>query len=116
MTRRAAARAYSECTTMTVRKADIRLNSTVTTFVSRESGAAELQVPPSTCDAMEDCGQLPKPYLLGPNKDIKRWRWREVEMGIVVGENIPEHQQDKEPFFRWLAEGKAKERKPDAAA
>lgn len=52
---------------MTVRKSDIPLNSRLTAFVSRETGAAELQVSPSTWDAMEECGQLPKPYLLGPN-------------------------------------------------
>ena len=33
---------------MTARKADIRLNSRLTAYVSRESGAAELQVSPST--------------------------------------------------------------------
>jgi hypothetical protein len=88
---------------MTVRKADVRLNSRLTTFVSRESGAAELQVSPSTWDAMVECGQLPEPYFIGRNRDIKRWLWEEV-VRKIVGERITEEQ--REPFFRGLANGK----------
>jgi hypothetical protein len=98
------------------RKTDIRLNSRVTTFVSRESGAAELQVSPSTWDEMERRGQLPKPYLIGPNKDIKRWWWDEV-VRTIVGERIAgADDQRREPFFRALASGTTKERKREAAA
>jgi hypothetical protein len=99
---------------MTVRKSDIPLNSRLTAFVSRETGAAELQVSPSTWDAMEECGQLPKPYLLGPNKDIKRWLWADV-VKRIVGEEITGDQQP-EPFFRGLASGTTKERKREVAA
>jgi hypothetical protein len=99
---------------MTTRKADIRLNSRLTAFVSRESGAAELQVSPSTWDAMEECGQLPTPYLLGPNKDIKRWLWVEVVKRIVG--DVTGEQQQQEPFFRGLAGGTTKERKREVAA
>ena len=102
-----------DCVPMTVRKYDIPLNSRLTAFVSRETGAAELQVSPSTWDAMEESGQLPKPHFLGPNKDIKRWRWADVEKRIV-GEG--DEQQQREPFFRGLADGTTKERKRETAA
>ena len=69
---------------------------------------------PSTWDAMEVCGQLPKPYLLGPNKDIKRWLWVDVVKRIVGEENAGE--QQREPFFRGLASGTTKERKREIAA
>jgi hypothetical protein len=89
---------------MTARKADVRLNLRVTTFVGRESGAAELQVSPSTWDEMEARGQLPKPYLVGPNHDLKRWRWCEVEAKIVGVDRV-EHCESHEPYFRGLARG-----------
>jgi hypothetical protein len=99
---------------MTHRKADIRLNSRVTAFVSRDSGAAELQVSPSTWDEMVACGQLPKPYLLGPNKDIKRWLWVDV-VKRIVGEEIGDDHQEREPFFRGLTGGTTTERKREVA-
>jgi hypothetical protein len=103
-----------DCVPMTVRKCDIPLNSRLTAFVSRETGAAELQVSPSTWDEMEKCGQLPKPHFLGANKDIKRWLWAEV-VARIVGEEIAGEQQS-EPFFRGLASGTTKERKRETAA
>jgi hypothetical protein len=100
---------------MTTRKSDIPLTSRLTAYVSREQGAAELQVSPSTWDAMEECGQLPKPCLIGPNKDIKRWRWADVDRHIA-GENIVDpNQQELEPFFRGLASGKTKDRERETA-
>ena len=74
---------------MTTRKADIQLSSRLTAFVTRENGAAELRISPSTWDEMEKRRLLPKPYLVGPNKDLTRWRWIEVEQRIVgdVGEH-----------------------------
>ena len=104
--------AYPKCVPMTARKADIPLNSRLTAFVSRESGAAELQVSPATWDAMEEVGQLPKPYLLGPRKNIKRWLWAEV-VKRIAGEG---DQEQQEPFFRGLASGTTKERKREVAA
>jgi hypothetical protein len=95
---------------MTIRKADIRLNSRVTTFVSRETGAAELQISPSTWDEMEEHKQLPKPYLIGPNHDIKRWLWDEV-VSQIIGNPISAGQQEREPFFRSLSSGETPERK-----
>jgi predicted DNA-binding transcriptional regulator AlpA len=100
---------------MTARKADIALNSRVTAFVSRESGAAELQISASTWDEMEKCGQLPKPYLIGPNRDIKRWLWAEVVQRILGAEAIGDDLQAREPYFRGLASGTTKERKRETA-
>jgi hypothetical protein len=50
--------------------------------------------------------QLPKPYMVGPNKDIKRWRWVEVEQRIIGEERDDDHQQ-QESYFRSLARGAA---------
>ena len=63
---------------------------------------------------MVACGQLPKPYLLGPNKDIKRWRWAEVDKHIA-GDEIGDA-QEREPFCRGLASGTTKERKREVTA
>lgn len=90
---------------MTTRKADIQLSSRLTAFVTRETGAAELQVSPSTWDEMEERGLLPKPYLVGPNKDLKRWLWIEVEQRIVG--DVGEHDQPREKYFRGVARGAA---------
>jgi hypothetical protein len=95
---------------MTARKAEIPLGPRLTAYVTRESGAAELQVSPSTWDEMVNRGVLPKPYLLGPNKDLKRWRWCEVENSII-GDVIGDVHQEREPFFRSLTSGQTTERK-----
>ena len=47
--------------------------------------------------------QLPQPYLIGPNHDIKRWRWSEIERRIVGDESG----EDDQPYFRGLARGAA---------
>ena len=46
---------------MTTRKANIPLTSRLTADVTREEGAAELRVSPSTWDEMVECGQIPPP-------------------------------------------------------
>jgi hypothetical protein len=92
---------------MTTRKADIRLANRPTAFVTREEGAAELRVSPTTWDEMAACGLLPKPYMVGPNHDLPRWLWREVEERIV-GEHR-DADKEAEPFFRGLAHGKKKD-------
>jgi hypothetical protein len=97
---------------MTTRKANIQLASRLTAYVTREEGAAELRISPATWDDMAACGLLPKPYLVGPNKDMKRWRWCEVD-DRIAGED---RQADREePFFRGLANGPKKERGRDSA-
>jgi predicted DNA-binding transcriptional regulator AlpA len=83
---------------MTVRKADIPLNSRLTAYVTREQCAAELQVSPSTFDEMVDRGLLPKPHLLGPHRNLPRWCWAEVDEAIrKLGRYLD---QDDEPYFR----------------
>jgi hypothetical protein len=89
---------------MTTRKDKLALTSRLTAFVTREEGAAELRISPSTWDYMVKSKQLPEPYLIGPNHDIKRWRWLEVEQMIVGEEREQDHQQ-REPFFRSLSSG-----------
>lgn len=91
---------------MTTRKDKLGLTSRLTAFVTREEGAAELRISPSTWDDMVKHKQLPQPYLIGPNHDIKRWRWSEIERRIV-GDESGEDDQPGEPYFRGLARGAA---------
>ena len=69
---------------MTTRKADIPLTSRLTAYVTREEGAAELRVSPSTWDEMVECGQIPPPRRLGRSGNILRWRWADVDKHLVV--------------------------------
>lgn len=98
---------------MTIRKANIPLGQRVTAYVTREQGAAELQVSPSTWDEMVACGQLPKPLRLGRMGNILRWRWQDVDRALS-GDNHP--RDDKpEPFFRDRTHGQEKNQQRDAA-
>ena len=47
---------------MTARKTDIVLSARLTAYVTREEGAAELRVSPSTWDEMVECGQVPRQF------------------------------------------------------
>jgi hypothetical protein len=98
---------------MTTRKADIQLTTRPTAFVTREEGAAELRISPSTWDEMGACGLLPKPCMVGPNQDLPRWLWREVE-DRIAGEHRDDG-KEAEPFFRRLADGKTKDAKRETA-
>jgi predicted DNA-binding transcriptional regulator AlpA len=97
---------------MTTRKADIPLTSRLTAYVSREQGAAELQVSPSTWDEMVACGQLPKPIRMGRMGAISRWRWADVDSALRKDDANPPSQ---EPFFRDRTNGTAKDGQRDAA-
>jgi predicted DNA-binding transcriptional regulator AlpA len=97
---------------MTTRKADIPLTSRLTAYVTREEGAAELRVSPSTWDEMVECGQIPPPRRLGRSGNILRWRWADVDKHLTGGEIVDDQ---REPFFRGLANGAKKERGRDAA-
>jgi predicted DNA-binding transcriptional regulator AlpA len=97
---------------MTARKADIPLTFRLTAYVTREQGAAELQVSPSTWDDMVACGQLPKPRRLGRMGSILRWRWTDVD-NRLRGDDA--YHADPEPFFREQAHGTTKDRKREAA-
>ena len=96
---------------MTRRKSDIALPPRLTAYVTREEGAAELQVSPSTWDEMVDCGQLPKPIRMGRMETILRWRWEDVDKKLR-----PDDADTPEPYFRGVANGTAKDRKRNAAA
>jgi predicted DNA-binding transcriptional regulator AlpA len=87
---------------MTRRKSDIPLNSRLTAYVSRETGAAELQVSPSTWDEMVDCNQIPKPIQLGRMGTIERWRWADVDNRLRGGDR---NHPVQEPYFRERSDG-----------
>jgi hypothetical protein len=95
---------------MTTRKSDIALSPRLTAYVTREEGAAELRISPSTWDEMVDCGQLPRPVLMGRNGTIKRWRWADVDSRLRNDDA-----RSPEPYFRGITDASAKERKRDAA-
>jgi predicted DNA-binding transcriptional regulator AlpA len=95
---------------MTARKRDIPLASRLTAYVSREQGAAELQVSPSTWDEMVACGQLPKAIPMGRMRTILRWRWADVDSLLCKDDA-----SSPEPYFRGTANGTAKDGKRHAA-
>jgi hypothetical protein len=94
---------------MTKRRADIVLPPRLTAYVTREEGAAELRISPSTWDDLVDRGVLPKSvHRLGT---IKRWRWEDVDSRLRNDDA-----ESPEPFFRGVSSGTAKDRKRDVAA
>ena len=95
---------------MTIRKADIRLSVRLTSYVSREQGAAEIQVSPSTWDEMVECGQLPPPCRFGPSGNILRWRWADVDESLRSRGGIADKENQQEPYFRERTDGTAKNR------
>jgi predicted DNA-binding transcriptional regulator AlpA len=97
---------------MTTRKADIPLAARLTAYVSREQGAAELQVSPSTWDDMVECGQIPKPIRLGSTGATLRWRWADVDSALRRDDAGALSQ---EPFFRDQTNGATKDRQRYAA-
>ena len=96
---------------MTKRKADITLPPRLTAYVTREEGAAELRISPSTWDELVGSGQLPKPIRLGRMRAILRWRWADVDSRL---QNDDADTQGA--YFRGLGDGKAKDHRRDAAA
>lgn len=63
---------------MSKRKGNIRLPPRVRSYVSRESGAAELDISPQTWDRWVKEGRLP-PAAPGFPESIRRWRWKDVD-------------------------------------
>ncbi len=94
---------------MTTRKTAIPLASRLTAYVSREQGAAELQISPSTWDDLVASGHLPKPRRIG---GILRWRWQDVDASICKDDTATLNQ---EPYFREPANGTAKNGRNHAA-
>jgi hypothetical protein len=66
---------------MTARKADIKLDRTPK-YVSRETGAAELEISPETWDRWVKSGRLPPPAP-GFSPDAPRWRWEDVDAKLL---------------------------------
>ena len=91
---------------MTTRKTEILLTSRLTAYVSREQGAAELQVSPSTWDDMVECGQIPPPLRLGRMKNIRRWRWEDVDKALCGNDRSHPSQ---ESYFRERTHGAQKD-------
>jgi predicted DNA-binding transcriptional regulator AlpA len=97
---------------MTVRKADIRLAPRLTAYLTHEEVAGELRLSPPTIGEMVDRGLLPKPYLLGPNKNLPRWCWAEVDEAIRKNNSL---HLDQEAYFRERTDGAQKDRKREIA-
>lgn len=84
------------------------------TFVSRETGAAELDFSVDTWDAMVAAGKLPPPLKTGIAGTTPRWRWKDVE--AALGGDVPKRaESEPEPFFRRIGNGQAKERRRGAS-
>lgn len=90
---------------MTSRKSDIKLKRTPQ-YVSRETGAAELEISPATWDEMVTAGMLPAPTMVGIAGTTPRWYWPDVVAKLGGGLEC-----NSEPYFRGLAGGQTKERK-----
>jgi predicted DNA-binding transcriptional regulator AlpA len=58
-------------------------------YVSRETGAALLDISVDTWDAMVKAGRLPKAVEIG--EGLERWRWTEVEHWLQTVEPVSEN-------------------------
>ena len=67
---------------MTRRKDDIALKPRPPSFVSRETGAAELEISPATWDEYEAAGRLPA-RAPGFPESTPRWRWADVDAKLA---------------------------------
>ena len=80
-------------------------------FVSRETGARELDISTDTWDEMVKIGALPEPIRIGTTGKTPRWRWEDVESALCMDEKKAE----PEPFFREDRDGKKSAGGRDAA-
>lgn len=78
-------------------------------YVSRETGAAELDISTDTWDEMVKNGRLPKPIKVGTAGTTPRWRWEDVD-AVLSGRRPITPECEPEPFFRGLANGTQKDR------
>jgi hypothetical protein len=67
---------------MTTRKSELPLPIRTPVFVSRDVGAAELQISPETWDRWVDEGILPQPSPGFPHS-TPRWKWADVERKLT---------------------------------
>jgi predicted DNA-binding transcriptional regulator AlpA len=79
-------------------------------YVSRETGAALLDISVDTWDAMVKGGRLPKPVRIGISGTTPRWRWADIDEALS-GKRDLNADNEPEPFFRGLAGGKTKDRR-----
>jgi hypothetical protein len=68
---------YTGVSSVTKRKSKMKLDRTPR-YVSRETGAAELEISPQTWDRWVKDGKLPPPAP-GGSPDAPRWRWEDVD-------------------------------------
>lgn len=67
---------------MTMRKSqNLLLGDRTPAYVSRETGAAELQISPGTWDQWVKEGRLPQPCDTLP-AGTPRWRWKDVDLKL----------------------------------
>jgi hypothetical protein len=66
---------------MTARKSDLKLSRTPR-FVSRETGASELEISPETWDRWVEEGRLPSAATGFPST-TPRWRWDDVDRKLA---------------------------------
>src|SRR5688572_12885816 len=83
------------------------------TYVSRETGAAELDMSVDTWDAMVRAGHLPPAIYVGIAGTTPRWRWADVDAKLSAQGKAAE--TDPEPFFREHSRGATKERRRGTA-
>lgn len=87
---------------MTARKADNLLRGDRTpAYVSRETGAAELQISPDTWDQWVKEGRLPPPCAGFP-ASTPRWRWQDVDRRLS-GRNAEAPADDADALMRGVA-------------
>lgn len=96
---------------MTVRKKDnLLLGHRTPAYVSRETGAAELQISPDTWDQWVKEGLIPPPCDTFP-AGTPRWRWEDVDRKLA-GQKVV----DNDAYIRGAANiGKKKGHRRDAA-
>ena len=83
----------------------------LTAYVTREEGAAELRISPSTWDELVDSGQIPKPIRLG-----RMGQFSDGAGPTLTVELRGDDADTLEPYFRGLGNGTAKNRKRNVAA
>lgn len=83
-------------------------------YVSRETGAAELDMSVDTWDAMVKTGQIPPPVKVGISGTTPRWRWEDVD--AALSGRAQAAMVEPEPFFRRRDHGEAEKRGRRGAA
>lgn len=96
------------------RRADL-LQPRPPAYVSRETGAAELDISSDTWDAMVKSGQLPQPVRIGISGTTPRWRWADVDAALAARAQ-PALNATEEPYFRMTNHVATKDRRRGGTA